>query len=95
MKQVTVVYDNIKDKELLDLNCSIIPYFIKYINLNTVKGRTEGFKLLNYWSAKKLPLVIIEDLDNKESLPIIKYSDVGENAINQFIKLLNENNSSN
>ena len=92
--KITIVYNNNKDKELLDLIDTTIPFFINYINMNTVKGRSEGFKLMNYWSAKKLPLVIIENEDSN-ILPIIKYSDIGESAINQLIKYLNEYNKSN
>lgn len=88
MYQVKVIYNNDKDKELLNLVDTTIPFFVDYVNMNTVKGRKEGIKLMNYWGAKKVPFVVIEDSDSKS--PIIKYSDVGENAVNQLIKFLNE-----
>lgn len=84
---IQIVYDNEKDKELLNLIDTTVPFYVDYININSAKGRKEGFKLMNYWSAKKLPLVIIK-LDN--TTPIVKYSDIGENAINQLIKYLND-----
>ena len=37
-----VVYDNIKDKELLDKIDLGVPFFIDYINLNTKNGRKQG-----------------------------------------------------
>lgn len=86
---IQIVYDNKKDKELLNHIDTAIPFFINYIDMNTVNGRKLGINLMNYWGAKKLPLVVIES-DNKEDLPIIKYSDIGENAINQLIRYLNE-----
>lgn len=91
MYQVKVVYDNNKDKELLSQIDTTVPFFIDYIDMNTTNGRKVGFKLLNYWSAKKLPFVVIEDED-QNVLPIVKYSEVGENAINQLIKFINANN---
>lgn len=91
MYQVKVVYDNNKDKELLSQIDTTVPFFIDYIDMNTTNGRKVGFKLLNYWSAKKLPFVVIEDEDSNV-LPIVKYSEVGENAINQLIKFINANN---
>lgn len=91
MYQVKVVYDNNKDKELLNQIDTTVPFFIDYIDMNTTNGRKTGFKVLNYWSAKKLPFVVIEDED-PNVLPIVKYSEVGENAINQLIKFINANN---
>lgn len=89
MLNVTIVYDNKQDRELLNLIDLTVPFFIDYIDMNTVKGRKEGFKLMNYWSAKKLPLVVIAT-DKLDATPIVKYSDMGENAINQLIKYLND-----
>ena len=91
MYQVKVVYDNNKDKELLSQIDTTVPFFLYYIDMNTTNGRKAGFKLLNYWSAKKLPFVVIEDED-PNVLPIVKYSEIGENAINQLIKFINANN---
>lgn len=89
MLNVTIVYDNKQDKELLNLIDTTVPFFVDYIDMNTTKGRKEGFKLMNYWSARKLPLVVIKS-DKLDATPIVKYSDVGENAINQLIKYLND-----
>ena len=91
MYQVKVIYDNDKDKELLDKVETVTPFFVDYINMNSINDRKNGMKLMGHWSAKKLPLVIIET-DN-ESLPVVKYSDIGENAVNQLIKFLNESSN--
>lgn len=85
--KVTIVYDNKKDREFMSLIETKIPFFVDFINMNTVNGRKAGFKLLNYWSAKKLPFVIVED---NEKLIKVFYSEIGELATNQFIKWLNE-----
>ena len=85
--KVTIVYDNKKDREFMSLIETKIPFFIDFINMNTVHGRKAGIKLLNYWSAKKLPFVIVED---NEKLIKVFYSEIGELATNQFIKWLNE-----
>ena len=87
--EVTIVYNDEKDKELLNCINTTVPFFVEYISINNSKSKKEGFRLMKYWSTKKLPLVIIK-LDEKDANPIIKYSDIGENAINQLIKFLNE-----
>lgn len=85
MINITIVFDNKKDKELLNFQNLTVPFFVDYIDMNNSKGRKEGFKLLNYWSAKKLPLVILEKDNSK---PKIFYSELG-NSISQLIKYLN------
>lgn len=87
MLNIRVVYDNEQDKELLNLMDTTVPFFVDYINMHSSEGRKTGFKLLNYWSATKLPFVVVEDF------PKVFYSEIGENAINQLLKWLNENSS--
>lgn len=88
MLQVTLVFNDKKDKELLDIINTTIPFFINYIDINTVNGRKEGFKVMNYWSARKLPFIEVKK-DNSEDLPKVFYSEIGESAINQFINWIN------
>ena len=80
-----IVFDNPKDKELLSLIDLKVPFFVEYIDINTAKGKKEGWKLLNYYGTAKLPFVEIDD-----KLPF--YSERG-NAINQLITYLNDRNS--
>ena len=81
-----VVYDNIKDKELLDKINLGVPFFIDYINANTVKGKKESYKIKSHWGAKLNPFIELYDDENK----IIKvfYSEK-QNAVNQLISYLN------
>lgn len=81
-----VVYDNIKDKELLDKINLGVPFFIDYINVNTVKGKKESYKIKSHWGAKLNPFIELYDDENK----IIKvfYSEK-QNAVNQLISYLN------
>ena len=85
-----VVYDNIKDKELLDKIHLRVPFFVEYVNMNTIKGKKEGFRIKSPWSAKLNPFIELYDDENK----IIKvfYSEAG-NACNQLISYLNESQS--
>lgn len=92
MYNIEVIYNDTKDKELLDAISTTTPFFIEYYDTNTINGRKEGFRLMNYWSARKLPLVIIKS-DKLDSTPIVKYSDIGENAVIQLIKFLNESSN--
>ena len=84
--EAIVVYDNKKDKELLDLINSKVPIFIDYIDFNTQNGRKEAYKVKSYWGAKMNPFVVL-----KEDEKIIKvfYSEKN-NAINQLITFLND-----
>lgn len=84
-----VVYDNIKDKELLDKINLGVPFFIDYINLNTKNGRKQGFQIKSHWGAKLNPF--IELYDGKEIIKVF-YSEAG-NACNQLISYLNESQS--
>lgn len=94
MLQATIIYDNTKDRELMSLIDIKFPIFVNYVDMNTTEGRKSGFNLLNYWSAKKLPFVILDDLEKKDSLPKVFYSEI-TNGVNQLIKFLNGNSSSN
>lgn len=82
-----VVYDNIKDKELLDSIHLEVPFFVDYIDLQTKYGKKEGYVIKSHWGAIKNPFVELKDDEDK----IIKvfYSEVG-NACNQLIKYLND-----
>ena len=82
-----VVYDNIKDKELLDKIDLGVPFFIDYIDARTLKGRKESYRIKGPWSAKFNPFIELYDEEDK----IIKvfYSEMG-NACNQLIAYLNE-----
>ena len=44
-----IVYNNEKDKEFLDKINLEIPFFVQYIDINTRKGKKEGWKLMNYY----------------------------------------------
>lgn len=81
--KVKLVYDNDKDKEFMSLIEVKTPFFIDYIDMNSLNGRKEGFKVLNYWSAKELPF--IEVTNDEDKLIKVFYSEIG-NSVNQFIK---------
>ena len=87
--EATIVYDNKKDRELVDLIDSKFPIFINYIDFNTVKGRKEAYKVKSHWAAIKNPFVIIQD---GEEIVKIFYSEES-NAIQQLINYLNDSNS--
>lgn len=83
---VTVVYDNDKDRELLESVDSKFPVFVNLINYNSLKGRKEAFQIKSEWGARLNPFVTVEKDDK-----IIKvfYSEKN-NAINQLIDYLND-----
>ena len=87
--EATIVYDNKKDRELVDLIDSKFPIFINYIDFNTVKGRKEAYRIKSRWAALKNPFVVIQD---GEEIVKIFYSEES-NAIQQLINYLNDSNS--
>lgn len=82
---VKVVYSNDKDKEFLDIISLKTPIFVDYININTIKGKKEGRKLMNYYGTNIIPFVELE-IDELNKIPF--YGERG-NAIGQFINYLN------
>ena len=81
----TVVYKDLKDKEFLDLVDLKTPIFVEFINIDTVKGKKEGWKLMNYYGTTTFPFIELE-IDESNRIPF--YSERG-NAIGQLINYLN------
>ena len=84
----TVVYDNRKDRELLELIDSKFPIFIQYIDFNTKDGRKEAFQVKSHWAAKLNPFVVLQE---GEEIIKVFYSEKG-NAIQQLINYLKNEN---
>lgn len=82
-----IIFNNIKDKEFLDNINLEIPFFVEYIDVNTIKGKKEGWKLMNYYGAQIFPFIELE-LDREENRYKPFYSENG-NAIFQLINYLN------
>ena len=61
------------------------PFFIDYIDMNNLKGRKDGWKLLNYYGTTTLPFIELE-VDKDTKIPF--YSEKGS-AINQLINYFN------
>jgi len=80
-----VVYKDLKDKEFLDLVDLKTPIFVEFINVDTLKGKKEGWKLMNYYGTTTFPFVELE-IDESNRIPF--YGERG-NAIGQFINFLN------
>lgn len=84
--EAIVVYDNKKDRELLNLVDSKFPIFIKYIDFNTVDGRKEAYQVKSHWAARMNPFVVVQE---GEEIIKVFYSE-SENAIQQLINYLND-----
>jgi len=82
---VRVVYKDLKDKEFLDKINLETPIFIEYVDINTRKGKKEGWKLMNYYGTTTFPFIELE-IDESNKIPF--YSERG-NAIGQLINYLN------
>jgi hypothetical protein len=84
--EAIVVYDNKRDRELLNLVDSKFPIFIKYIDFNTVDGRKEAYQVKSHWAARMNPFVVVQE---GEEIIKVFYSE-SENAITQLINYLNK-----
>lgn len=80
--KVKVVYDNIKDRELMELIEFPTPYFIEYVDTNTRTGLNESYKIKGQFGARNNPFVVLYDDEDK----FVKcfWSENG-NAVQQFI----------
>lgn len=82
-----VIYDNKKDRELLELVNSKFPIFIHYVDFNTKDGRKEAFQVKSHWGAKLNPFVVLEE--DYDKIIDVFYSEK-DNAIQQLINYLND-----
>lgn len=84
---VKLVYNNKKDRELIELKELSTPFFIEYINTNTKSGKKEGYKIKSEFGAKKDPFIVIYDDADK----FLKcYWSENSNACQQFINEYND-----
>ena len=86
---VKIVYKDKKDKEFLDKINLETPIFVEYIDIETKKGKKEGWKLMNYYGTTTFPFIELE-IDESNRIPF--YSERG-NAVGQFINYINNENS--
>ena len=84
--EAIVVYDNKKDRELLNLVDSKFPIFIQYIDFNTKDGRKEAYRVKSHWAARMNPFVVVQE---GEEIIKVFYSEK-DNAIQQLINYLND-----
>jgi hypothetical protein len=83
--EAIIIYDNKKDRELLDLIDSKVPIFIKYIDFNTVEGRKEAYQVKSHWAARMNPFVVVSEEDKAIQ---VFYTESGKNAVQQLINYL-------
>ena len=63
---------------------------IDYIDINTTKGKKEGWKIMSYYGTRLFPFVELE-IDESNRIPF--YSERGS-AIGQLINYLNNDSNS-
>lgn len=86
MMEVTIVYDNNKDREFLDLSDSKFPIFVNYINSNTKNGKREAYQIKSNWGATLNPFIVVQE---GEKIIKVFYSEKS-NAVQQLINYLND-----
>lgn len=63
--KVKIVYDNLKDKELLELVEFLTPFFVEFIDTQTIEGKKEGYKVKSEFGSRKNPFVVVYDDEDK------------------------------
>ena len=63
--KVKVVYDNPKDKELIELVEFSTPFFIEYIDEKTRNGKKEAYRIKSEFGARKNPFVVVYNDEDK------------------------------
>ena len=86
--KVVLVYDNIKDKELLELIEFPTPYFVEYVDTFTREGLKESYRIKGQFGARLNPFIVI--YDDEDKLVQCFWSENG-NAVHQFVNYLTEN----
>ena len=85
--KVKIVYDNLKDKELIELVEFTTPFFIEYIDANTVNGLKESYRIKNEFGARKNPFIVI--YDDEDNFKKCFWSE-NRNACQEFINYLKD-----
>ena len=92
MKEVIIVHNDPSIEEYIrnaDFDC---PYFFKFIDEGSLKGKKEAFKLKGAWGARMTPFVAIF-----EGEEIVKafYSEADKDVIGTLINYLKHENTNN
>lgn len=80
--KVKIVYDNPRDKELIELVKFDTPFFVEYIDARTVNGLKESYKIKSEFGARENPLIV---LYNDEDEFITCFWSENGNACQQFV----------
>ena len=80
-----VVYEDKRDKELLELVEIPTPFFIEYVDTNTKSGKKEGYRIKSEFGARKNPFIVI--YDNEDEFVQCFWSE-NSNAVQSFINVL-------
>lgn len=82
MIDLYLVFDDINDlnkiEEVINDN-----FYLHYLNINKYNNKSKAFKLKGEWSARLNPFILLEE---KGKVLKAYYSEIGENAVTQFIK---------
>lgn len=81
---ITIVYNDDKQLELLKKEEFSTSPFFTFIDERNHQGRKDGFKLKNYWGTRLCPLV---EIKNKDKVIKVFYSE-DRDAVEQLIEYL-------
>ena len=59
--KVILVYDNEKDKELMELIQFPTPFFVEYVDTLTREGLKESYRIKGQFGARLNPFIVIYD----------------------------------
>lgn len=83
MIDLYLVFDNINDLNKLEEIINDKNFYLHYLDVNNHYDRSKAFKFKGEWSARQNPFILLEE---KGKVLKAYYSEIGENAVTQFIK---------
>lgn len=81
--KVKIVYNNSRDKELIELVRFSTPFFVEYLDERTKNGKKEGYRIKSEFGARKSPFVLV--LDDEDNYLACFWTESGSNAVQNFI----------
>ena len=81
--KVKIVYNDVRDKELIELVRFSTPFFVEYLDERTKNGKKEGYRIKSEFGARKSPFVLV--LDDEDNYLACFWTESGSNAVQNFI----------
>ena len=90
--KVKIVFDNDKDKELINLVNFSTPFFVEFIDARTKNGKSSAYKVKSEFGARMNPFVVV--YNDEDKLESVFWSE-NQNACQSFVTVYKDYESKN